>query len=283
MKPFKRPSWQPLAVGLLALGVLVLAFGGYLNPVAGAALGPLEPIQVWLNTRFLAFQSILNAPAETPNLQQENAQLREEIAALQSQIIALQQQVTEVEILSALLDFARAQPQNEYQAAAVIGLDPSPFLHYILINRGSDDGLRRGMPVVSAEGLVGRIAAVTASAARVQLITDPGSLVDVRIQPAEADGVLNGSLTAALTVEQIPVSASVQAGDLVLTSGLGGQYPANVLVGQLTSVRQEATALFQQAALDPVVDFNRLTIVLVITNFRPLDVSPLLPTPAGSP
>ncbi len=283
MKPFKRPSWQPLAVGLLAIGVLVLAFGGYLNPVAGALLRPLEPVQVWLNTRFLAFQTLVNAPADTANLQQENAQLREEVAALQTQIIALQQQVTEVEILSALLDFARAQPQNEYQAAAVIGIDPSPFLHYILINRGSDDGLRRGMPVVSAEGLVGRIAAVTASAARVQLITDPSSLVDVRIQPAEVDGILAGSLTAALSVEQIPVSVSLQPGDLVLTSGLGGQYPANILVGQLTSVRQEATALFQQAALDPVTDFRRLTIVLVITNFRPLDVTPLIPDPAGSP
>lgn len=283
MKPNTRRPWQPLVILLIVLGVLVLAFGGFLTPLAGAVLRPIAPVQIWLNTRFLAFQNLFNAPADTARLQQENAQLQQEVAELQTQIIALQQQVTEVEILSALLDFARAQPQNQYQAAAVIGLDPSPFLRYILINRGSDDGLRRGMPVVSAQGLVGRITAVTASAARVQLITDPASLVDVRIQPAEADGILVGSLTASLSIDQIPVNASIQPGDLVLTSGLGGQYPANVLVGQVTSVRREATALFQQAAIVPVTDFSKLTIVLIITNFRPLDVSPLIPTPAGAP
>ncbi|TAK12085.1 MAG: rod shape-determining protein MreC [Anaerolineae bacterium] len=280
MRSSNRRKWQPLIIALGVLGVLALAFGGYLNPVSGALLRPLLPIQAWLNTRFLAFQTFLEAPADTARLQQENELLEQEVARLQAQVIALQQQVTEVEILSALLDFARAQPSNQYQAAAVIGRDPSPFLQYILINRGSDDGLRRGMPVVSAEGLVGRVTAVTANAARVQLITDPAALVDVRILPAEADGVMTGSLTADLFIDQIPVTASLQSGDLVLTSGLGGGYPANILVGQVTSVRNEATALFQQASLDAVTDFARLEIVLVIINFRPIDVTPLLPTPA---
>ncbi|MBI3160659.1 MAG: rod shape-determining protein MreC [Chloroflexi bacterium] len=283
MKSFQRRPWQTLTITLLVLGVLVLAFGGFLTPLAGLALRPILPIQEWLNSRFLAFQTLFAAPADTARLQQENAQLQQEVSQLQAQVIALQQQVTEVEILSALLDFARAQPANEYQAAAVIGRDPSPFLQYILINRGSDDGLRRGMPVVSAQGLVGRIAAVTANAARVQLISDPASLVDVRIQPAEADGILNGSVTADLFITQIPVSASIQPGDLVLTSGLGGQYPANILVGQITSVRSEATALFQLASVGPVSDLTRLEIVLVIINFRPIDIAPLLPTPAGGP
>jgi rod shape-determining protein MreC len=219
----------------------------------------------------------LNAPVNIASLRQENAQLRAENANLQTEIITLQQQVSEIELLSALLDFARARPENAYQAAAVIGQDPSPFLHYVIINRGSDDGIRRGMPVVSQQGLVGRVAQVTATAARVELITDPASRVSVRMQPSEVDGLLSGSITSELGIDLIPQDASLQAGDLVFTSGIGGIYPGNILIGQISSVREEATALFQTASVQPAVDFTRLEIVLVIVNFQPLDLSPLLP------
>jgi rod shape-determining protein MreC len=80
-----------------------------------------------------------------------------------------------------------------------------------------------------------------------------------------------------LGIDLIPQDATLQAGDLVFTSGIGGVYPSNILLGQVNSVRREATALFQTASVQPAVDFSRLEIVLVIVNFQPLDVSPLLP------
>ncbi len=278
--PSPRP-WQSLVTIIIVVGILALALGGYLNPLVSLATSPILPAQEWLTTRFQAFLDFFSAPADIARLQQDNTVLEAEVAELQTQIIALQQQVTEVEILSALLDFARAQPDNEYQAASVVGRDPSPFLQYVIINRGSDDGLRRGMPVVSEKGLVGRITAVTANAARVQLITDPAATVNVRIQPADADAVLTGNITGNLTLGLIAQDAGIQPGNLVLTSGLGGNYPTNILVGQVVSVRQEATALFQQASVQSVVDFERLEIVLVIVNFRPIDITPLLPDAGG--
>jgi rod shape-determining protein MreC len=277
-----RP-WQTITLILIVIGVLALALGGYLTPITRSVLGPIQPIQEWLFSRFQAFRDFFNAPSDMARLRQRNAELEAEVANLQTQIIGLQEQVTEVEILSALLDFARAQPQNKYQAAAVIGRDPSPFLHYVIINRGSDDDLRRGMPVVTDQGLIGRISAVTANAARVQLITDPASSVNVRIQPAEADAVLLGSITSELSLDQIPQDAAIQPGDLVLTSGLGGNYPQNILVGQINSVRQQATALFQTASIQPVVDFARLEIVLIIINFKPIDIAPLIPESTPAP
>ena len=121
-------------------------------------------------------------PRDVTNLLQRNVALENEISSLQSQVIQLEGQLTEAKVLYALLDFARARPQNQYLASAVIGRDPSPFLHYIIIDHGSDDGIRYGMPVVTQQGLVGRVDAVTASASRVQLITDPGSIINVRMQ-----------------------------------------------------------------------------------------------------
>lgn len=279
MRFSKKSPYQLIALILLAAGLLLLALGGYLSPILNSAMGPVYGIQTWFYDRFQAIQDFVNAPADIARLRQENAELRAENATLQTQIIALQQQVTEIEQLSALLDFARARPENAYQAAAVIGRDPSPFLHYIVINRGSDDGIRRGMPVVGQEGLVGRVAQVTANASRVELITDPAAQVSVRLQPSDVDGMLTGSITGDLVIDLIPQDAVLQAGDLVFTSGIGGLFPSNILIGQVSSVRQEAQALFQTATVQPVVDFTRLEIVLVIVNFQPLDLTPLLTNP----
>jgi rod shape-determining protein MreC len=176
-----------------------------------------------------------------------------------------------------LLEFARANPEHQYIGASIIGRDPSPFLNYIIINRGADDGLRRGMPVVTQNGLAGRVVQVTASAARVSLITDPITRINVRVEPSRSAAVLTGSITGDITLEQIPQDADVNPGNLILTSGLGGNYPANIIVGQVTSVRSRENALFQSASVQPVTDFTDLSIVLVITNFEPVDFSPLIP------
>jgi rod shape-determining protein MreC len=196
---------------------------------------------------------------------------------LQAQVIQLQQEVGETQILAALVDFSRANPENQYRAAAVIGRDPSPFFQYVIINRGSNDRILRGMPVVTDQGLVGRVDAVIADAARVQLITDPAANVNVRLQNAEEDASLVGSVTGDLTLELIPQDASLERGDLVLTSGLGGGYPPNLIVGQVVNVR--SLDLFKQATVQPVVDFNDLQIVLIIVNFKPVDIAPLIPVP----
>ena len=120
--------------------------------------------------------------------------MKNEVSQLQSEILQLKQQLAETDVLYALLDFARSKPQNQYIAASVIGKDPSPFLNYIIIDQGSDNGVYKGMPVVTQQGLVGRIDAVTASAARVQLITDPGSVVNVTLQESKAEGQIVGSI-----------------------------------------------------------------------------------------
>lgn len=270
---------QTTIIFLVVGGVLALALGGYFSSASNVFTGSLVDLQTWFSNRFVAVQDFLTAPRDIATLRQENADLQAEVADLQAQVIQLQQEVGETEILAALVDFSRANPENTYQAAAVIGRDPSPFLHYIIINRGSNDGILRGMPVVTDQGLVGRIDAVIADAARVQLITDPASEVNVRLQNAQTDGSLVGSVTGDVTLELVSQDINIEAGDLVLTSGLGGGYPPDLIIGQVINIRTRDFDLFQQAAVQPVVDFNRLQIVLIIVNFKPVDISPLVPTP----
>ena len=258
---------------------MALALGGYFSSASNVFADSLINLQSWFSSRFVALQEFFTAPRDVASLRQQNSELQNEVAELQAQVIQLQQQVGETQVLAALVDFSRARPENTYKAAAVIGLDPSPFLHYVIINCGSNDGILRGMPVVTDQGLVGRVDAVIADAARVQLVTDPASSVNVRLQNAEEEASLVGSVTGDVVLELIPQDANVQVGDLVLTSGLGGGYPPDLIVGQVVNIRSRDYDLFQQATIQPVVDFNRLQIVLVIVNFRPVDISPLLPAP----
>jgi rod shape-determining protein MreC len=282
MKPSSARTWQTVVLALIVVGLIALALGGYLTPLSRLVIAPFVTAQTWLSTRFLTLQNVLSSSQDITRLRQRNLELEAEVSNLQSEIIDLKQQIAETRVLSALVEFARVNPENRYLAAAIIGRDPSPFVKYAIINRGSDGGLRSGMPVVTSKGLAGRIAAVTAGAARVELITDPSSSVNVQLEPSGAQAVLLGSLTGELSLDLIPQTASVNVGDLVLTSGLGGNYPGNILIGQITSVSRRETDLFQQASVQPVVDFSKLDIVLLITNFRPVDIEPLIPTP-GAP
>jgi rod shape-determining protein MreC len=277
MKNLWSRSLQTTILFLVVAGILVLALSGYLNPVSNIFSGSLINIQTWVSTRYLAISDFLTVPRDVAALRQRNAELEAEIAQLQAQVIELQNKVAQTDTLAALVDFSRSNPTNTYKAAAVIGRDPSPFLHYVIINRGSNDGIRRGMPVVTNQGLVGRVDAVIGGASRVQLITDPSSLVSVFLQNAGADAIMKGSVSGELTLEMLSQDAKVQAGDVVLTSGLGGEYPPDLLIGQVGNVRKRESDLFQEATVQPVVDFTRLEIVLVIVNFRPIEISPLVP------
>jgi rod shape-determining protein MreC len=273
---------QFIILFLIAMGIVGLALGGYLTPISRVVINPIVSAQSWLAKRYQAVQSLITQPEDVTSLRQKNAQLEAENSAMQVQIIELQQQVSEAQLLSTLVDYERRHVENQYIAASVIARDVSPFMHYVIIDRGSDDGLRKGMPVITQQGLVGKIAAVTAGASRVELINDPGSSINVILQQSGVEAVLNGDITGEIGLDMISQNAVVQPGDLVMTSGLGGNYPANLVIGQVVTVRSEAYSLFQSASVQPAVDFSQLAIVLIITNFQPVDISPLLPAP-GTP
>jgi rod shape-determining protein MreC len=277
MKNIWSRSMQAAILFMVVAGILALALSGYLSPVTNIFGGSLISLQTWVSTRYLALADFLTVPRDVAALRQQNAEYVAEIARLQAQVIELQNKVAQTDTLAALVDFSRSNPTNTYKAAAVIGRDPSPFLRYVIINRGSNDGIRRGMPVVTNQGLVGRVDAVIGGASRVQLITDPSSLVSVFLQNSEADAIMNGSVSGELTLDMLSQDLQVLTGDVVLTSGLGGEYPADLLIGQVGNVRKRESDLFQEATVQPVVDFSRLEIVLVIVNFRPIDITPLIP------
>jgi rod shape-determining protein MreC len=272
MDRLRSRAFFAIVLALVAAALIFLSMGGYLDSAQGLTLRPLAGIQGWFSARFAAIRDLVTSPRDVASLRARIAELEAENALLEQQIIALQEQVTETDILAALLDFARTQPESRYLAGPVIGRDVSPFLRSIWIGVGSDDGVARGMPVVTNQGLVGRVIEVFATVSRVQLITDPQTAVNVRLQDSRADGILTAELSGELHIENISQDDTITPEELVLTSGLGGNYPSNIPVGQVLSIRKRDYELFQEATIQPSVDFFDIEIVLVITSFRRLPI-----------
>ncbi len=268
-------NWRRLVTILIVVGLILLALSGFLTPFLSNFLDPLIQVQAWFAERVQIVYEFFTIPRDVVSLQQENQELLRTVSLLQTEIIQLEQDLKEADILYALLGFARGRPEETYVAAAVIGKDPSPFLQYVLIDKGSDDGVLYNMPVVTEKGLIGRISAVTASAARVQLITDTGSMVNAVVEGAETEGVVTGSVTSDITIEMVSQEAELRPGQIIQTSGVGGNYPANIVIGQVLNVNKIENELFQSAAVQPAEDFQNLQAVLVVANFRPSNIGPL--------
>jgi rod shape-determining protein MreC len=277
MKFLNSRNIQTIILIIVVSGLLFLALSGYLTPVFNLTLNPLISLQSWLSVRYLSARDYLTTPRDVTSLREQNALLESQVTQLQTQLIVIEERMAEAQVCFALLDFGRTNPQYNYIAATVIGREISPFLQYIIIDRGTNHGIRYGMPVVTQQGLVGRVDAVIAGAARVKLITDSSSVVNIRLQSAGIEAQLVGSLTGDVSLDMIPLDIIVEPGDVVLTSGLGGNFPPNIFVGQVLSTQRRENALFQTASVQPIVDFSTINAVLVVSDFEAVDITPLIP------
>jgi rod shape-determining protein MreC len=196
-------------------------------------------------------------------LRDENLRLQREAAILQRRISQLEEQALETQRLQGLLAM-RETSRAKYLAARVVGKDATNWFKTILIDRGSQSGLRRNQPVVAPDGVVGRVVEVTPTAAKIQLITDPVSAAGGLIQRTRVTGIVSGNLGSGLKVRYLPLLADVAVGDEVITSGMGGVFPKGVPLGRVIAVERRSGALFQEATLAPKVDLARLEEVLIL-------------------
>jgi rod shape-determining protein MreC len=266
-----------IVVVLLLASALLIALNqtGQLAFVKGALAVPLTAIQRGVSAVTNSVVGVFQNDAQADALRTENAVLRAQVAELQNRIVGYQEDEADLRILSSLLDYARTAPEHEYVAANVIGRDTSPFLSYIFLDIGSDGGVRRDMPVVTNQGLVGLVVELNCCAAKVRLITDPSSAVNARLQTSRDEGVVVGRQGGGLELQYLSQQAELNPGDVVLTSGLSGRVPAGIVLGTISAVQRLDYEVLQKAIVTPGVDFNRLEIVLVITNFQPVNLGPL--------
>jgi len=203
---------------------------------------------------------LVDTASDNKSLRGDNRRLRAELATLQEIQLANQR-------LRRLLDFKQSV-KLPMLPAQVIAEDASSWFRTVVIDKGATDGLFEGLPVVVAEGVVGRTIQVAPFQSRVLLVTDASSAVAALIQPTRSRAVCRGKgehlvLDYALRNEQVNV------GDPVVTSGMGGIFPKGLQVGKVTEVRRGNYGLFQAVKIEPQVDFSRLEEVLVLLKEKP--------------
>jgi rod shape-determining protein MreC len=263
---------------LLTIAALVLHETGNTQAVENLILRPVTPVQDNLSGLANDFSNLVQTFRDIQELRRRNEELQSLADSLLIENVHLKELESENETLRQLLQFTQANPTYSYRAAEVvghvIGQDPSNFLRYIIIDVGTGDGVTKGMPVITDRGLVGRIVEVSSRSSKVLLITDTSSSVNALIQSSRATGIVEGKADGGLVMKYIPQPVTVNIGDIILTSGLGAAFPKRLVIGQVTAIHKQDIELFQQAEIKPTVDFDRLEIVLVLTNFESIEMAP---------
>lgn len=192
----------------------------------------------------------------------ENRRLQSELGRLRLENQITNELLSENERLREALGFKKLNPPLSV-VVQVIGKESSPSSSTITVNRGSSDGLERDLAVITPDGVVGRVQTVLPGTARVQLLTDPGSTIAVRVQRNREEGLLEGKLDRC-ALKYVSFYVDIQEGDLLVTSGLDGIYPKGLPVATVTKVRKHEASSFQTVYAEPVVRISRLEEALVL-------------------
>ena len=269
MIEFLRRNQVLLASGLfltLSFALLTLNRGDSrrVDPLGAVFLEVLQPLQSLVGTSLGAVVGVWEGYVNLVGVARENEVLRERLRELEAERNRAVEIGLQNERLQLLLSF-RGELGGESIAARITGRGSTSLFQSFTLDRGENDGVRPGMAVVCADGVVGRIAQVSPNASHVLLITNHNSGVDAVIQRTRARGIVEGALEGGAVMKYVKRTEDIEIGDVVVTSGLDRIYPKGVRIGRIVEVTRKDYGLFQVATLVPSVDFSRLEEVLVVT------------------
>jgi rod shape-determining protein MreC len=265
---------------LLSLVLITISFRepstGVLHRVEGAGATVLRPFEVAAERVARPFRDVYGYFRGLVHAKGENARLKEEINLLRQE--AAQGEVARqenIQLRAALgfVDGPRFPSDYRPVNARILGAGDE-FEENVIISAGSDSGIREDTPIVTSDGLVGRVTALTGSAAQVTLLTDENSAVQALDRNTRAVGLVrHGQGEGSLVLDRVTKDKNVQEGDVIVTAGTRSpQYPSlfprGILIGRVTSVGQSETTLFKQVQIEPFVDFSSLDAVIALITER---------------
>ena len=258
---------RPLVVTIVALAVLAVlaassAAGEALAEGAGTLGGVLVPAQHALYQAGEVLTGIGGSDSSGgTGVSSDTA------ADAQSGVLAYNELAAENERLRAMLEYKQSNVTQELKVAQITGKEPGNWFEVFTIDLGASDGIAEGMPVVTPNGLVGKVAEVSLNSAKVVTIIDARSSVSAIMERTRDTGVVKGTigsddLTATLTMNYLPLDTDVIDGDVVLTSGYDEVYPKGLVVGTVVNTVDQSGG--KRVTVDPGVDFRRLEEVMVL-------------------
>jgi len=253
-----------LFVLVLALFSYQLKFSQRSGLLRKTVLEIASPLEAAINDSVVGIGETWRRYLFLYGLTDENKRLREVNARLTRKVIEYREAYLENNRLRRLLAF-KEKLGYKTVAAGIIRRDMAGFMKTLMIDRGESDGIQKGQPVIVETGLVGRVIETTWHASRVLLLTDENSNVDALIQGTRANGILQGTGVGSCSLKYIVKTETVRKGDIILTSGLGGVFPKELILGVVRGVENNKTSMFQNIDVVPGVDFRKMEELLVIT------------------
>lgn len=255
-----------VAIVLLIVSLFILSYSAARLSETGLlrkmVLEIAAPVEDAINRSLKGLHDTWNRYLFLVGKQDESRRLRRENAVLNDLLNNYREGYQEGMRLRKLLDIKDGL-HHKAVAARVIDNDRTSLFKTILINKGTTEGLRVGLPVLSDQGVVGRIIETSWHASRILLLIDENSNIDALLQRTRAQGILQGAGSAGCNLKYISRVENVQAGDVVLSSGLAGVFPKGLLLGFVTGTPGSEGGLFQKIDVASAVDFGKLEEVLV--------------------
>ena len=258
-----------LGMVLLIAGLATLAAVGVAQPIEEAASNVFGPMQRGLRQAAEPVANLVQNVDDFDRVDDENRALRNRIEQLESELARLREEQIRFRGREALLGVQEAQDEI-FVLSEVVTRDLTGLQDVLGLNRGSNDGIEVGMPVLAAGGsLVGVIAEVRPGSSFVRLVTDPDASVRALHQLTRSEGVVRGDAGGNLRVEFVPHTTDVQPGHLFVTSGLGGLMPKGIPIGRVASAEGSAQDVFRRIRLDPLAPLDEVELVLIQVTFQP--------------
>lgn len=236
----------------------------YLEAVRSALSTALLPLQYAVDLPVSAGHWLGSSLEARSSLLEENRRLRESQLLLESRLQTLTALENENQRLRQLLQSSE-QIRQEVLIAELYAVDLDPFKHQIMLNKGSNDGVHEQQPVIDAHGVVGQVTHVSPLSSTVLLITDASHALPVTVERTGLRTIALGTGNLErLALPHLPNTADVQVGDLLLTSGLGGRFPAGYPVARIEQIERDPSRPFADISARPTAHLDRAREVLLI-------------------
>lgn len=234
------------------------------DPVARVVLDALAPLQIGVAAAQTAVRNVWNHYIWLVETSRENERLRERVAVLEREATHLEELRQSNKRLESLLQF-RHELDGEVYGARVVGRDPLLGSRTMTVDRGRRDGVRRGMAVLSPQGVVGQIIEIGWTTSRVLVLTDHNSGIDALVQRSRARGIVQGDMENGCRMKYLRRGEDVMPGDRVVTSGMDGIFPKGLLIGEVKEVSRGHRGLLQVATVVPTAPLDRIEEVLIVS------------------
>ena len=270
MKPFKNKLAVTIVVLSVAfLGIIIFSLksnSSVISSGVGSVISPLQKIIYNENDKLKeSFDFFINFS----KVKQENEELAAKNAELENKLVEYNRMKDENTTLREMFDYSQANQNYNYLGCNIVGYSGGNISNGYVIDKGTNDGVKKDMIVITPQGLVGKVTKSESSYSIVQTILNENIAVASMVESTrETTGILQGATDNKnknlAVLSNIPIDSEIKEGDVILTSGLGGMYPKEIRIGEVVSVEIDTVGIMKKAVVKPYVDFNKLEGLFVV-------------------